>query len=62
MKLADKQPSIVPRHPAKYSDEFIPIFAEELPKRGKILDPFAGTGKIYEIKNMGFAGLFMQMT
>lgn len=45
------------RHPAKYSDAFIPVFAEELPQRGKVLDPFAGTGKISEIKQHGFCGI-----
>lgn len=43
-------------HPAKYSDQFIPIFAELLKGRENVLDPFAGTGKLALIKSYGFAG------
>ena len=48
----------IPKHPAKYSDIFIPVFAKILSKYDchKILDPFAGIGKITEIKNYGFSG------
>lgn len=45
------------RHPAKYSDKFIPIFAELLKGRRKVLDPMAGTGKIGLIKDYGFEGV-----
>lgn len=45
------------RHPAKYSDEFIPIFAQILKDKKKVLDPFAGTGKIGLIKRYGFTGI-----
>ena len=38
------------KHPAKFTDSFIPIFAEKLQRCETILDPFAGTGKIAEIK------------
>ncbi|MBF0253178.1 MAG: hypothetical protein HQL29_05115 [Candidatus Omnitrophica bacterium] len=44
------------KHPAKYTDSFIPIFAEKLKGFKTILDPFAGTGKISEIKNHGWQG------
>ena len=46
------------RHPAKYTDSFIPVFASILKEYGcrKILDPFAGTGKIGQIKKEGFEG------
>jgi hypothetical protein len=44
------------KHPAKYNDKFIPIFAELLSSSKNILDPFAGTGKIGLIKNHGFVG------
>jgi hypothetical protein len=44
------------RHPAKYTDKFIPIFAEMLKGRINVLDPFAGTCKISEIKKYGFEG------
>lgn len=44
------------RHPAKYTDDFMSIFADLLNGRERILDPFAGTGKIGVIKNFGFDG------
>ena len=44
------------KHPAKYTDSFICIFAEILKGQKKILDPFAGTGKIALIKDFGFCG------
>jgi tRNA G10 N-methylase Trm11 len=34
------------KHPAKYSDDFLKIFKEMLSDCQKILDPFAGTGKL----------------
>lgn len=43
-------------HPAKYSDQFIPIFAKLLKGRKTVLDPFAGTGKLALIKSYGFKG------
>ena len=44
------------RHPAKYNDKFIPIFADILKDKERVLDPFAGVGKIGLIKNFGFNG------
>ena len=44
------------RHPAKYTDDFVSIFADLLNGRKRVLDPFAGTGKIGVIKKFGFAG------
>ena len=44
------------KHPATYTDSFIPIFAKLLSDRKTVLDPFAGTGKLGLIKNYGFAG------
>lgn len=44
------------RHPAVYTDTFIPIFAQLLAGRECVLDPFAGTGKLALIKRHGFAG------
>lgn len=43
-------------HPAKFSNEFIPIFARLLLGRKVVLDLFAGTGKIGLIRNYGFEG------
>lgn len=40
------------KHPAKFTKTLMPIFAEllsTLPKTAKVLDPFAGTGKIHEL-------------
>lgn len=44
------------KHPAKFNNKFIKIFADKLKGCEKILDPFAGTGKIGEIKNFDFDG------
>lgn len=44
------------KHPAKYSDIFIPIFAKLLTNCKNVLDPFAGTGKLALIKEHGFEG------
>lgn len=38
-------------HPAKYTDALLPVFIEMLSDSKKCLDPFAGTGKIFEIQN-----------
>lgn len=38
------------RHPAKYSNSLMPIFAAALFGYGRILDPFSGTGKLREIR------------
>jgi DNA modification methylase len=38
------------KHPAKYSDVLMPIFDVLLPKNGEILDCFAGTGKLKQIR------------
>jgi DNA modification methylase len=40
------------KHPAKFTKALMPIFVEllsTLPKTSKVLDPFAGTGKIHEL-------------
>jgi hypothetical protein len=42
---------MTPRHPAPYTDTLLPIMAGLLPQGpAKILDPFAGTGKIARLK------------
>ena len=38
-------------HPAKYTDALLPIFAEMLVGCARVLDPFAGTGKIFELQH-----------
>lgn len=37
------------KHPAKYSDQLLPIFKKMLKDCNNVLDPFAGTGKIHSI-------------
>lgn len=37
------------KHPAKYSDVLLPVFKEMLSCCEKILDPFAGTGKLKSV-------------
>jgi len=44
------------KHPAKFTDSFIPIFADILKEKNNVIDIFAGTGKIVEIKNLGYKG------
>lgn len=40
-------------HPARYSDELIPHFADLLVGHKRVLDPFAGTGKIHHLQAHG---------
>ena len=44
------------KHPATYTDSFIPIFAELLADYSNVLDPFGGVGKLALIKEYGFKG------
>ncbi len=37
------------KHPAKYTDALLPVFEELLKGCTKVLDPFAGTGKIHSL-------------
>jgi tRNA G10 N-methylase Trm11 len=37
------------KHPAKYTDTLLPVFNELLKGCTKVLDPFAGTGKIHSL-------------
>src|SRR5690606_6685178 len=47
-----------PRHPAKYTDVLLPVFARILRGHGaqSVLDPMAGVGKIGLLRDYGFAG------
>lgn len=38
-------------HPARYSDSLLPIFADVLAGYDRVVDPFAGTGRIHELSN-----------
>jgi hypothetical protein len=44
------------KHPATYTNSFLPIFAEILSGCNNVLDPFGGVGKIALIKDFGFIG------
>ena len=46
------------KHPAVFSDKLLPIIAEIAINHSvqKVLDPFAGTGKLALIKELGFRG------
>ncbi len=44
------------KHPAVYTDKFIPVFAEHLHGYNKVYDPFGGTGKIALIREFGWCG------
>jgi len=44
----------MPRHPAKYTDILIPIFAVLLRDTCNVLDPMAGTGKLMQIRDYGY--------
>lgn len=46
-------------HPAKFSDKFIPFFAEKLKGCKIVLDPMAGTGKVALIKKCGWKGIII---
>ena len=37
------------KHPAKYTDHLLPVFEDLLKGCTKVLDPFAGTGKIHSL-------------
>jgi SAM-dependent methyltransferase len=45
-------------HPAAYSEDLLPVFAELLSLGGRkvrmVLDPFAGTGRIHQLEEWGF--------
>jgi hypothetical protein len=47
---------MVMRHPARYTDTFLPIFAELLQGARNVLDPMAGTGKLAYVKDHGYQG------
>ena len=40
-------PAAIPSHPAKYTDVLLPVMASMLRGCKRILDPFAGTGKVF---------------
>lgn len=48
-------------HPAKFSDELMPLFQElidsHLSPRPRVLDPFAGTGRIHELQRCSTIGI-----
>lgn len=46
------------RHPARYTDALLPTMADMLIRAGarRVLDPFGGTGKIFELALYGYTG------
>lgn len=38
------------RHPAKYTDALLPVFIQMLRGSKRVLDPFGGTGKIFDMQ------------
>lgn len=38
-------------HPARYSKEILDAFANVIPDNARVLDPMAGTGKIFDLEN-----------
>lgn len=42
------------KHPAPYTPGLIPIFAEVLEGAHSVLDPFAGTGRIHNLRDYGY--------
>jgi tRNA G10 N-methylase Trm11 len=47
------------RHPAVFSNAFLPIFSKYLQGCKNALDPFAGTGKIAQVKKYGWDGIVL---
>lgn len=45
-----KEDSELRDNPAKYSDELFPVFQEALKIHRRVLDPFAGTGRIHRLQ------------
>lgn len=45
------------RHPARYSDPILPILARMVSGCDHIHDPFAGTGRIFDLARYGFVGI-----
>ncbi len=41
------------RHPARYTSALLPVFASMAQGHRSILDPMAGTGKIFELRQLG---------
>jgi hypothetical protein len=41
------------RHPARYTDALLPVFAQMVSGARSILDPMAGTGKIFSLRDYG---------
>ena len=39
-------------HPARFSDPLMPVFAGLLAPGTRVLDPFAGTGKVHELRDL----------
>lgn len=47
-------------HPARYSDALLAVFAEVLDGYRRVLDPFAGTGRIHELEDHETVGVELE--
>lgn len=47
-------------HPAKFSDPLLPIFAAALVGYDRVLDPFAGTGKVHQLDGHRTVGVELE--
>lgn len=45
-------PKVLKAHPAKFSDPILDKFRELIPNDAKVLDPFAGVGRIHELHGL----------
>lgn len=41
------------RHPARFNDQILATIDSLLPETGRVLDPFAGTGRIHQLATVG---------
>lgn len=54
VQLIDRSGVALPApHPATYTESLFPVFAEMLAGADSILDPMAGTGKIFKLRDYG---------
>lgn len=50
----------LPLHPAVFSDPILTVIAAEIPEGARVLDPFAGTGKIHRVNHAETVGVELE--
>lgn len=60
MSLTSIERSVMAKHPAKFSDSILTAIAAHVPDGAKLLDPFAGTGRIHELTFADTYGIEIQ--